>query len=274
VVALAKNRPSALERVICCPGSRRLVARAPQGVPSKYAELGTAAHSLAERCLLDDTTPAEHFGDIIRTYPVDNNMAGAVTKFVQHVRRERVGALEWGVEERIDVPDLDMPDGGTIDSWVWAPPVLKISDYKHGEGKVVEIADRNAAGDLVWLNAQMGAYAWAKLREIEKRHGMGAVQTIHATIGQPRAWHREGGIRTVVLQRGELFNWLTTVAFPRVAQSQSPDAPLVPGPHCKSTFCPAIGMCTARARTNLLAASPEPRPNVRRDPIFPTYTET
>ena len=50
----AKLAPSASSRWMNCPASIALEAKYPELPESEYAEEGTAAHSLAERCLREN----------------------------------------------------------------------------------------------------------------------------------------------------------------------------------------------------------------------------
>lgn len=56
--------PSGAHRWMVCPGSERLSQGMPDG-SSKYAIEGTAAHALAEQCLLSGLDPLDFVGQDI-----------------------------------------------------------------------------------------------------------------------------------------------------------------------------------------------------------------
>ena len=56
---------SSSKRWMMCPGSVKQSSSVPNGPSSKYAEQGTAAHTLGEMCLEKMVDPREFKGEII-----------------------------------------------------------------------------------------------------------------------------------------------------------------------------------------------------------------
>jgi hypothetical protein len=84
---------------MACPGSVRLSAGIP-GRSSRYADEGTAAHQLAERCLTNGImAAADCIGEVERVrgtdWPVTEEMAEAVQVSLDTVR----GAFEHDTDE-------------------------------------------------------------------------------------------------------------------------------------------------------------------------------
>ncbi len=149
-----------------CPGSVRLCAGIPN-TPSKYTSLGTAAHELGERCLLDGTNAHDHLGEKItadgKPHPVDVDMADAVQVYIEEIRGDIIQALDldlsvldgksvlaaleksaaiFGVEARFHLEWLHPDLFGTNDANFGVPlDVLRVYDYKHGQGVAVEVED-------------------------------------------------------------------------------------------------------------------------------------
>jgi hypothetical protein len=68
------------------------------------------------------------------------------------------------------------------------------------------------------------------------------VETIVSVIIQPRAFHKDGAVRTETIDLFELYEFEAELATAAIA-TDDPDAPLVAGDHCK--FCPAAWGCEA-----------------------------
>lgn len=136
---------SGAHRWIACPGSIRTGA----GIPNKssrYADEGTAAHQLAERCLRDGSDAASHIGGIesVRgvAHVVEEGMAEAVQVFLGIVRTHRAPGDALLIERRFDLSSIHPGMFGTNDACVISPSrrTLHVFDYKHGKGHAVEAA--------------------------------------------------------------------------------------------------------------------------------------
>jgi hypothetical protein len=231
---LANNRPSGFSRTIGCPGSRRLMALAPAGKSSVYAEQGSAAHDLVYKCLTTGSVPIEHMGTYIHRaekWLVDDDMVKATTFMVQWCRMLlKHPKLVWStIEERLTIPYLDMPKGGTADFACLLGDQKSLTahmvDYKHGAGVYVGVD-----GNPQFMCYGHGVANTAPAELIRK------VDKWRLTCIQPR--HEQGPpIRHWDTDPKGMSDWLNNIAVPAVEISREPDAPLVVGDWCR--FCPA-----------------------------------
>ena len=245
--AHAKLSPSAAHRWIECPGSIRMS----EGIPntsSSFADEGTAAHTLAEKCLARGDDPFIYEGMSVCLdngkidYPgasriplkyveVTDDMIDAVRVYLNAVAPITSNpAVEWEIEAKLDLRHIPGMEFGTGDFCAYTPAMklLEVVDYKHGRGTVVEVDD----------NPQLLAYAVGVARRYHNR----GLDKISLTIVQPRAPHPSGPVRTKVYDAVHLLDFeaeLTEAAEAALA----PDAPLKPGDWCK--FCPAAHKCEA-----------------------------
>jgi len=203
-------------------------------VPSSvYAEEGTKAHALAERCLESGLTSADRFlGD---EHPRD--MVDAVNVYLNAVWGEVAQSCDMEVEQRFKISVPAAPDGevfGTNDALVFnhGTGKLTIFDYKHGAGILVDAED----------NVQLKFYALGA----SQSHPEWEVAEIELVIVQPRA-HNAGdndGIKRWSLPMYEVIDFPEELNS-AIALCKTDNAPLVAGDHCR--FCPAATICTARA---------------------------
>jgi hypothetical protein len=222
-----------------CPGSVAMIEAIPKKYrqPSGYyAQLGTAAHGLLERCLSTGHEPAEYLGRIIELlgedenvsilkpgakmpddedraiFVVDTDMIEAVETAVAYVlgRMEELGeGTSLSLEKSVRVLDTRDDCFGTADvvmsSW---PDTLEVDDYKNGSGVLVEVED----------NHQLRSYLLGAAREDKFSHD----EYIYAVI-QPRAPHSDGPIRSEAVSRKELlqFGLMLERAAKRVDESRA-----------------------------------------------------
>lgn len=253
--AHAKLSPSAAHRWWHCPGS----IKASEGIEnrsSSFADEGTAAHTLAEHCLLGRGYDAAKWigcfvdlesGKIIastipreRCIEITEEMADAVQVYLDHVRQiiARPG-VEYEVEAKLDLRHIPGMEFGTGDFCAYDEPnrTLYICDYKHGKGVPVEVDD----------NPQLLAYA---IGVAARYHNRGVKKVVLAII-QPRAPHPKGPVRTWECSAIDLLDFeadLTEAA----TRTFAADAAINPGEWCK--FCPAAPVCPALAAESLKIA--------------------
>lgn len=253
----AKLSPSAAHRWSACPGSVRLSA----GIESKssiFADEGSAAHQLAERCLTDGTDPVEWLGGHvdIRTgavcgarpkgppeqpgcFEVTDEMVDAVQLYVDTVR-EHVGAGdEVEYEAKLDLRHIPGMEFGTGDCVIFSEQKrsLTIIDLKYGRGVPVDVKS----------NEQLRAYALGAAKRFHNR----GVETITTIIVQPRCPHPDGPVRSETIDIVDLIEFRVDLEA-KAKATEANDAPLVPGDHCG--FCPAKAICPAlRARVRAVA---------------------
>ena len=147
---------------------------------------------------------------------------------------------ELHAETRVDLSEIRPGMFGTCDCLIYKPDgTLHVIDYKHGFGFV----------DVV-NNSQLRYYALGALHKI-----MAAgkdVHTVVSTIVQPNAYGAEP-VRAEAIDVFALLDWSSVLAD-AVKATEDPNAPLVPGDHCK--FCPAAGVkCDALRMSAVKAAT-------------------
>lgn len=233
-MAHSLNSPSSFSRRMACPGSGRLEKLIPD-TESVYAAGGTAAHNLAELCLLNDRKPESYLGEKmgefeypdgrIEEFLVDGEMVDCVNIYANYCK-PMMGDRVYMVETRFDLPFIGEDESGTADFVSLHDNVLHVVDYKHGQGVAVE-AYENIQGLCYGLGAalQFHNHEW---------------DTLQITIVQPRAPHHKGPIRHWSVPRDELFEWKMTLSEASV-NTRDEEAPLRAGSGCN--FCKAKPRC-------------------------------
>ena len=264
----ARKSASGAKRWMACPGSLHLAdGLASRGIRSQssvYAQLGTAAHGLAETCLLSGADASAWLGGFIYLklpeedpvlfgpwagdelddyteagcaragwprYEIDDDMCDAVQLYLDVCReeRDRLGPhAAMAVELRCDLSSLRPDMFGTSDCAFFLPfDHVTVVDYKHGQGVAVEVEENEQ--ELYYALGVAIHYDWA-------------FETIDLVVVQPRCPHADGPVR----------RWSTDKAYLRAFQERlvaaadaadDPAAPRVAGDHC--TFCVGIPFCDA-----------------------------
>lgn len=236
--------PSGAYRWVNCPGSIPLG----KGIPRKssvYAAEGTAAHALAERCLLSRAQAADFLGAVIETddgnFEVTPAMAAAVQQYLDtcHAQLAKLPLARMEVEVRVDLERYVPGLFGTCDCLIIEEfGRIVVIDYKHGAGVVVS----------PYWNFQMMIY------------GLGAALKYDCTqvtmiIVQPNAPAEYTGApnwQEFTLTTEELCEWAENVLVPAAALTETDNAPLAAGDHCK--FCPVKPNCPELRRLALETA--------------------
>jgi hypothetical protein len=233
---------------MACPGSVRLSAELPPSIPSAHAAEGTAAHSLAERCLREGTTAAAvHIGEEINGFPVDDDMAAAVQVYLDHVHALKA-ELELThdlkgveIEKRLDLSFVRSGMFGTADTILDArvnnglDGELIVVDYKHGRG--VEVAAED--------NPQLQYYGLGALGPPMKtlKGQVTELVNVRVIVVQPRCGGGDA-IRDAKYTSIDLRRWGDKQLGPAADAARKPDAPLVPGDE-QCRWCPAKATCPA-----------------------------
>ena len=240
---MRKLRPSAAATWMNCPGQPAMVEYLELLDPtSVYAAEGTAAHELAAWTL---SKPEREAGDrlgetiVVRDagarfeFEVGQDMVDNVQSYVDHVRRESVGAEQLIIEQSIPMADLLMfPEAsGTPDALVIRGSFAAIYDLKYGKGLTVEADD----------NLQLKIYAAAVWMHYGLLYDWDGVQV---EINQPRKDHVVGAF----IEAEELERFIPVVqqAADRALRVTAGDS-LVPGeaqcrwcPVGRANKCPAL----------------------------------
>lgn len=187
----SKLGASSASRWLNCPGSVKLSETVPPQPSSEYALEGTAAHKLAEICLINGNHPESYIdGEVTldngQTYEVSQDMADAVGVYVDYVRKQRG---ELNIETKFDLSFIEPEMFGTNDACVYNKQlgILEVIDYKHGAGIAVSPVE----------NTQL-AYYGLGAANVYELHPNSAIKL---TVVQPRA-------------AGEpIKSWTTTVSY-------------------------------------------------------------
>lgn len=241
---------SSAERWMNCAGSAALLKQLefPETDEPEYRGLGKAAHQLAYDCLTKTLDTWETIGTEVMGFTVDKNMADAVQTYIDYVRGFMTGQTTILIEERIGADPTKRPHPdfyGTVDFGAYGPVALRVTDYKHGEGIVVEPED----------NVQMKYYAYGLLYE-QRQRGVEIKpdRKVILCICQPRAYHELGGVREWETTAGEILVWGDEVLIPKMEATEL-DNEFNAGQWCR--FCPAklfcpllVGLFGAAAKAN------------------------
>lgn len=230
---------SSSNRWLHCPPSVRLgEGYADRG--SDFAAEGTDAHTLGEykiRRALGQTVkdPTEH----LTWY--SEEMEDCATGYAAYVL-EQVEAAKQScadpvilIEQRVDFSRW-VPQGfGTADALIIADGTLKICDYKHGRGILVDATD----------NPQLKCYA---LGALELFDGIYDIDRVSMVIYQPR----RSNLSTFEMSKDDLYCWADEVLKPTAELAFAGKGDFQCGEWC--IFCKAKHECRARAEANLLLA--------------------
>lgn len=250
---------SASSRNFKCPGALALTMNLPE-TTSEAADWGTCCHQISERCLRDGGD-ADRFIDTTEkgkkySFEVDEEMAETAQMYVGYVRSVGGSTNPTWIEQRFSLADLNPPfdAGGTGDAVIYLPSErrLEIVDLKGGRGVVVA-----AQGNPQLRTYALGAMLANKGLDVEK---------VTVTIVQPRAFHKDGCIRSETFHVVDLLEWtadmLGAMRLAALAREHKASWPLsswaaeylCPGDHCRDTFCKAAATCPALAQRAMDAA--------------------
>ncbi len=245
----AENRPahsplgaSSAERWMNCAGSVALIKdlRIEEDTDEpEYRGLGISAHEAAAHALKNDLDAWEIMGEKFHNYSVDENMAQAIQMYIDTVRpdmqkadaiyiehglayKQTDGLLSEIIDPRADSL-LNKYFYGTGDFAVVIDKLMKVVDYKHGEGIIVEAED----------NPQLMYYAFGFLLLHPE------VETVMIRIVQPRTF--DAPVKTWVTTAEYIRDWVADKLVPAMQLTEIDGAELDAGPWCR--FCPAKLVC-------------------------------
>lgn len=221
----AKLSASSSARWLNCPGSVKVIEQY-EDKGSAFAQEGTAAHQLAELCLVNDRDPKHYLGQSLTDAPdiaIDSEMVGYVREYIEYVKSFKGDLF---VEVRVDYSNY-VPGGfGTSDAIVFEDGILHVIDLKYGKGVEVSAVD----------NTQAMLYAVGALNEFGFLYD---IDTITMHIYQPRI----GNISECSIRVSDLLKF-ADYAKERALLALSDNAPLVAGDK-QCQWCPHKPNCQA-----------------------------
>lgn len=247
VEALPAHSPlgaSGAERWMNCPGSVALLKhlQLPPSDDPDYRKEGSAAHEAAAEVLLKDLETWEVVGAVYEGVEITADIAEAIFVYVDECRSIMAEAAVIFIEEKMHHPQVHKMYFGTVDFAAVIPSkrLLKVRDYKHGEGIVVE----------PYWNPQFLYYAYGILLIYPD------VDTIEVGVVQPRIWHADGPVRTFTLTADQLRRWVEDELVPAMNATEVDNA-LDAGKWCR--FCPAKLVCPMQKALFGAAMKADPR---------------
>lgn len=230
---------SSSHRWLNCPPSARL-CETYEDKGSDYAAEGTDAHSLCEYKLrkalgMGAVNPSEH----LTWYSEEmedcaNGYAAYILELVE-AAKETCSDPVVLIEQRVDFSRWVEQGFGISDAIIIADGTLRVIDYKHGLGVLVE-ADNNP---------QMMCYALGALELFDAIYD---IDTVAMTVYQPRRQN----VSTFEMSKDDLYRWAEEVLKPTAELAFAGNGNFLCGEWCG--FCKAKHECRARAEANLLLA--------------------
>ena len=230
---------SSSDRWLHCPPSARL-CETYEDKGSDYAAEGTDAHELCEYKLkralgMDASDPTEN----LTWYNEEmedcaNGYAAYILEMVE-AAKESCADPKVLIEQRVDFSRWVEQGFGTADCIIIADGTLRICDYKHGLGVLVDATD----------NPQMKCYALGALELFDDIYD---IDNVSMTIYQPRRQN----ISTFEISKDALYRWADEVLKPTADLAFAGDGNFLCGEWCG--FCKAKHECRARAEANLTLA--------------------
>lgn len=223
---------SSSHRWLHCPPSARLCEQYDEK-SSDYAAEGTDAHALCEYMLksalgLSAENPIENL-----TY-YNAEMEDCAADLVETAKQTCADPVVL-IEQRLDFSRYVEGGFGTGDCVIIADGTLRIVDYKHGQGVLVEAES----------NPQMMLYA---LGALELFDGIYDINEVSMTIYQPR----RDNVSTHTVFKESLYQWAEEVLKPTAEIAYAGAGEYSCGEWCR--FCKAKNECRARADANLALA--------------------
>jgi hypothetical protein len=227
---------SSSDRWIHCPPSVRLSeSYADKG--SDYAAEGTDAHALCEYKLRqtlgmkaeDPTGNLTWFNE-----EMDDCATGYATYVLEQVGDAKQTCADPVVliEQRVDFSRWVESGFGTADCIIISDGTLKVIDYKHGRGIMVDANE----------NPQMMCYALGALELFDVIYD---VDTVEMIIYQPR----RDNVSVYSISKDDLYCWADEVLKPTAELAFAGNGNYLCGEWCG--FCSAKHECRARAEANM-----------------------
>lgn len=235
----AKLSASGSDKWINCPGSVEAESKYTNRGSSSYAEEGTLAHEIADRCLKKGCDANYFLGKTLKElkikfdtippdYEIEEDMVENVQEYIDYVRSHEHENTKFFTEERVNFSNV-VPEGfGTVDSAVldYSTGICHIFDLKYGKGVRV-YAQENNQGKM---------YAIGFYNELAF---LGLIKSFRIHIIQPRIYNYSSWDITV-----EELEEFSKFVKERAELALSKNAPRIPGPK-QCQWCAAQGDCKA-----------------------------
>lgn len=207
---------SSAEGWMTCAGRPQMESHFPDE-PAIYKAEGTVAHTVRERCLVEDRQVTDFVGDVIEEEGFQITVEPEWERFLQPSidwAREHTGLLF--VEYRVDVGTWIPDEFGTLDTAIITKDEVILIDLKFGRGIRVD-----AVG-----NKQMRLYA-AGLWENLIRHIPDAPTTYRLIIDQPRVIGGQTVENEWVIELEDILKFAEEASL-AAEKTKDPDAELNP----------------------------------------------
>lgn len=229
-----------------CPGGPAL-AEGLIDVTSQFAAEGTAAHSIAERCVREGRDPAEFIGQEVKVedfaFEVDDEMADGVRAYIDAIEPFTGAGWEWDIEVSFENLAQLHPDlGGTGDFVAYNEKLghLVVIDFKYGKNISVDPKE----------NFQLLDYGLGAVR----RHHNRGVSKVTLMVVQPRDKNDSEAVRRWDTDGVHLLEWSNDL-IAAAERTEDPNAPRITGDWCR--FCKAAAICPEAQARALAAAQAE-----------------
>jgi len=218
---------SSMYRWSACPGSVKLCGFATKPSSSVHAIEGTIAHEVAAFYLINGFWPLpDTFG---LTESQLDIMVQAITVYTDHIARlkEAEPQNKFHVEHSFDMGKIYPGAYGTADFVSYNSHIgwLKVIDYKHGKGMVVEVEN----------NKQLMYYALGAITTLNY-----PFRVIELVVVQPRAFHPKGSVRNWIIGVEEILDFKAEL-IEAAKRTEDKNPKFKAGEHC--FFCAGIEIC-------------------------------
>lgn len=238
---------SGAHRFMTCKGSfllhrEQLQNGTFENIESEFAKLGTAAHELCAKALVEQKEPYEYlgdqFGEYLAGWPEGLSLDAAHIYFndcmrILDTRKERGTLL---IEQTIHLPEIHPLLRGTVDFGFWSrSDGVKLRDYKNGEG--IGVAAPGNRQLLYYAFIMVMSDQWLRAADRSMPVSLGIVQpNFYGIFEEPDVWETT---------LGEVLDWGHNELLPCMNNLMSRIEifleDFVTGEHCQ--FCPVMLDC-------------------------------
>jgi len=246
----SKIGASSMYRWSRCPGSVQMCDLSEKPSSSIHAIMGTIAHEVAAFYLEKGYWPIPDEFDLSMSEL--DEMVKAISVYTDYIQRMK--DLEpnnnFHVEHSFDMEKVYPDAFGTADFVSYNPTdkYLKVVDYKHGKGLVVEVEN----------NTQLLYYALGAITTLNY-----PFRAVELVVVQPRAFHPKGPIRNWIVGVETMLDFRADlIAAAKRTEHKKPH--FESGAHC--FFCAAIHLCPESIKAKEAKRSKAMMPRFKSDP--------